>query len=122
MTKGDLEALQVIREALPTVKTDRAARFLSGAADYLSRRLARLMDPSWYVEIRLPDGSRRYEKRQWVTSSSWHDPGAVIHLARRPISERTYRRAEAEGRTCLYEYKSEVLPGKVIPLRREVVQ
>ena len=122
MTAQDLEALQIIREALPTVRTDRAARFLSGAGEYLQRRLKALTDLSWYVEIRLPDGGRRYEKRQWVTSSSWHDPGAQIHLARRPISERTYRRAEANGRTALYEYEVEALPRKVIPIRREVAR
>lgn len=119
---NDQECLETIRQILPTIHTDHAARFLSGAANYLSKRLKRLMDPAWYVEIRLPDGGRRYEKRQWVTSSSWHDPAAVIHLSRRPISERTYRRAEAEGRTCLYEYEVEILPGKVIPLRKEAIQ
>ncbi len=118
----DQECLEIIRRILPTIQTDHAARFLSGAADYLSKQLKLLLDPAWYVEIRLPDGSRRYEKRQWVTSSSWHDPDAVIHLSTRPISEQTYRRAESEGRTCLYEYGVETLPGKVIPLRREAVQ
>jgi len=118
----DQECLEMVRQLLPGVKTERAARFLSGAAQQLARRLRPLLDPAWYVEIRLPDGTRRYEKRQWVTSTSWHDPAAAIHLARRPISERTYRRAEADGGTALYEYETEVLPGKVIPLRKEAIQ
>lgn len=118
----DQECLEMVRQLLPGIKTERAARFLSGAAQQLARRLKPLLDPAWYVEIRLPDGSRRYERRAWVTSSSWHDPAAVIHLARRPISERAYRRAESDGRTALYEYATESLPGKVIPIRREVAQ
>ncbi len=124
VTDEDFEALESVRRLLPTIKTnENAARMLSGAADELCRRLRRFLDPAWYVEIRYPDAAPRYEKRQWVTSTSWYDPKAVIHLARRPITRRCYRQKEREERTCLYEYVSaEVLPGNVIPLRREMIQ
>lgn len=69
-----------------------------------------------YIEEIGPSGSRYY-RQELVTSRTWRDPSSLYWTTPRPITERTFRRAAAQGFPVVRRrFQGRLAP--VLPIRR----
>ncbi|BDG61891.1 hypothetical protein caldi_29810 [Caldinitratiruptor microaerophilus] len=69
-----------------------------------------------YIEELGPSGSRYY-RQELITSRSWRDPSSLYWTTPRPITERMFRRAEAQGFPAVRRRPQGRLAA-VLPIRR----
>lgn len=55
-------------------------------------------------EVYTHTGRTTHYKQEIITDSSWQDIGSLRWSALRPISERTYRKAQSVGYVCVERY------------------